>query len=139
VPAPTVATPGVPLVQVPPPVVLVHVAVPPIHNGVVPEMVCAIGAVIVTVFVAVFVQPPVTTEYVINDVPAAIPVTKPEPASTVATPGVALVHVPPAVVLVQVAVPPIHNGVVPEMVCATGAVTVTVFVAVFVQPPVTTE
>jgi len=37
--APTEATPGVPLVQVPPVVVLVHVADEPVHKGVVPEIV----------------------------------------------------------------------------------------------------
>ena len=70
------------------------------------------------------------------EVPADTPVTKPVTASTVATAGVALDQAPPAVVLVQVAVPPtLHNGVVPVMVCAIGAVTVTVLVVVLTQPP----
>ena len=116
-PAPTVATAGVALVQVPPAVVLVHVAVPPIHKGVVPVIVCAIGSVIVTVFVAVFKQPPdVVTEYVITEVPDATPVTKPVDASMVALDGVALVQVPPPVVLVHVVVKPTHKGVVPVIV-----------------------
>ena len=74
-----------------------------------------------------------------TDVPAAIPVIKPVAASIVALAGVALDHVPPAVVLVHVVVNPIHNGVVPVMVWATGAFTVTVFVVVLTQPPTVTE
>ena len=62
VPEPTVATAGVPLVQVPPPVVLVHVWLEPIHIGVAPVIVCAVGPDIVTVWVAVLTQPPVVTE-----------------------------------------------------------------------------
>jgi hypothetical protein len=104
------------LVHVPPGVVLVQTAVEPTHKGVVPVIVCAIGAVIVTVFVAVLTHPPTFTEYVIIDVPALIPVTNPVANPTVATPGVALVHVPPGVVLVQTAVDPIHKGVVPVIV-----------------------
>ena len=70
--------------------------------------------------------------------PADTPVTNPV-ASTVATVGVALVQVPPVVVLIQVAVEPTHNGVVPVIVWATGAVTVTDLLAVFTQPPTVTE
>ena len=93
---------------------------------------------IVIVFDAVLVQPPIVTEYVISDVPAETPVTNPV-ASTVATDGVALVQVPPVVVPVQVAVEPMHNGVVPVIVWATGAVIVTDLLAVFTQPPMVTE
>jgi len=52
--------------------------------------------------------------------------------------GVPLVQVPPVVVLVQVAEIPSHIGEVPVIVCGTGEVTVTVFVAVLVQPPIVT-
>ena len=69
--------------------------------------------------------------------PADTPVTNPV-ASTVATDGVALVQVPPVVVLVQVAVEPMHNGVVPVIVWAIGAVIVIVFVAVLTHPPIVT-
>ena len=75
----------------------------------------------------------------ITDVPALMPVTKPVAKPTVATAGVALVHVPPGVVLVHTAVAPIHKGVVPVIVCAIGAVTVTVLFAVLTQPPTVTE
>jgi len=76
---------------------------------------------------------------VIREVPADTPVTKPVDASTVATDGVPLVHVPPVVVLFHVAEPPTHNGVVPVIVWATGAVIVTDLLAVFTQPPTVTE
>ncbi len=52
----------------------------------------------------------------ITDVPALMAVTRPVAAPTVATAGVALVQVPPGVVLVQTAVAPIHKGVVPVIV-----------------------
>jgi hypothetical protein len=134
----TVATAGVALDHTPPAVVLVQVSVLPIHSGDTPEIICATGAVMVIVFVDVLTHPPTVTEYVISDVPAVNPVTKPVAGSTVATAGVALDHTPPAVVLVQVSLLPIHNGDTPVIVCTIGAVIVTVFVAVFTQPPVVT-
>jgi len=57
-----VATPGIELVQVPPLVVLLHVAVVPIHSDGVPVIVWAVSADIVTVREAVFVHAPVVTE-----------------------------------------------------------------------------
>ena len=51
-----------------------------------------------------------------SEVPGETPVTKPVTASTVATPGVALLQLPPPVVLVQMAVAPTHKGVVPIIV-----------------------
>ena len=53
--------------------------------------------------------------------------------------GKELDHVPPEVVLVQVAVDPEQSGFVPEIIWATGAVMVTAFVAVLTQPPILTE
>jgi len=113
---PTVAIVVAELVHVPPVVVLVHVWLEPIQIGVVPVMVWATGAVMVTVFVAVFTHPPTVTEYVIVDVPADTPVISPVEDPTVATEVAELDHVPPVVVLVQVWDEPIHTGVVPEMV-----------------------
>lgn len=107
--------------------------------GVVPDMVCVTGAVIVTVFVAVLTHPPTVTEYVMTDVPAATPFNKPVDDPMVATPVDELVQVPPLVVLVHNAEELIHIGVVPEIVCAIGAVIVTSFVAVLTQPPMVTE
>jgi len=73
------------------------------------------------------------------EVPAEIPVTVPFDDPTVATVVAELVQEPPVVVLVHVWDEPIHIGVVPVMVCAVGAVIVTVFVAVFTHPPTVTE
>jgi len=70
-----------------------------------------------------------------TDVPVFNPVTNPLIAPTAAIPGDPLVHVPPEVVLVQVWEEPTQIGVVPLMVCGTGAVIVTVFDAVLTQPP----
>ncbi len=88
------------------------------------DIVCMVavgGSVIVTNFVAVLTQPPIVTEYVITEVPALIPVTTPVDEFTVATAGVALVQVPPALVLVQVSDDPTFMGVVPVIVWATGS------------------
>lgn len=137
--APIVATPEEVLVHVPPLVVLVQAAVEPTHTGVVPVMVCVIGAEIVTVLVAVLTQAPEVTLYEINAVPALIPVRTPVEEPMVATPEEALAQVPPLEVPAHVAVEPTHTGVVPEMVCAIGAEIVTVLVAVLTQAPVDTE
>jgi len=138
--APTTATPGVPLIQVPPDVVLVQVADEATHRRLVPVMVCGTGVVIVTVCEAVFTHPPeVVTAYVIKAVPAVTPVTTPFKAPMTAIPEAELVHVPPVVVLAQVCDVPMQTGVVPVMVWEIGAVMVTVFVAVFTQPPKVNE
>jgi len=63
----------------------------------------------------------------------------PVDASTVAMAGVALVHVPPEEVLVQVWDDPMQTGVIPVMVCGIGAVMVTIFEAVLVHPSMVTE
>ena len=68
-------------------------------------------------------------------VPAATPVTTPVVESTVATPSVPLVQVPPEVVLEKAVVFPTQTVVVPAIVCAIAALTVTVSEAVFTQPP----
>jgi len=139
VPASTVATAGELLVQVPPVVVLIHDCEAPMHIGVIPVIVCVMGAVIATVLVAVLTQPPTVTEYEITAVPAVTPVTMPVDASTVAMAGAVLVHVPPVVVHVHVWDDPIHTGVVPVIVCGIGAVMVTIFEAVLVHPSMVTE
>ena len=69
-------------------------------------------------------------------VPAETPVTTPVVGLTVATASVALVHVPPEVVLLNVVVFPTQTVFVPDTVCATGALTVTVLEAVLTHPPV---
>ena len=134
---PTVAIPVLLLDHVPPLVVLLHVADDPLQITVDPAIVCGVGAVIVTVFVAVLTQPLTVTEYVINDVPAETPVTMPEEEPIVATPVLPLVHVPPLEVLDKVPVAPEQIEVVPEIVCAVGEpfTTVTVPHADGVQEP----
>jgi len=62
VPVPIAATAGVSLDHVPPVVVLVQSCDAPVHIGVIPVIVCVMGAVIVTVLVAVLTQPPIVTE-----------------------------------------------------------------------------
>jgi hypothetical protein len=136
-----VATAGVALVHVPPPTVELNVVLPAIHASVVPDKVPALGAaVMVTVLVSVAsAHPPVpVTVYVITDVPALTPVITPVPPTIVATPGLALVQVPPPTVEVNVVVNPTQAVVVPFNVPALGAVLiVTVLVSVAsAHPPV---
>ena len=61
-------------------------------------------------------------------VPIATPVTKPVP-DTVATPGLLLLHVPPAVASAKTDVEPTQR-VVPPVIATGGGVTVTTIVAV---------
>jgi hypothetical protein len=136
-----VATAGVALLHVPPLVVLVKVVFEPKHIAVVPPIADAICcSVIVTVIVAVdALHPPVAAiVYVITVVPVDTVVTTPLFASIVATAGVALLHVPPLVVLVSVVLDPKQTAVVPpiaDAICC--CVTVTVVVAVeALHPPV---
>jgi len=98
-----------------------------------PLMLALIIPETVTVFVAVVTHPPLlVTEYVISDVPDAIPLITPDEL-TVATLLFELNQVPPVDVLVHISMEPTHKGVVPVMVWGTGAVIVTVSVAVFIQ------
>jgi len=135
-----VATPVVALAHVPPATVEAKVVVVLSHKVVVPLNVPALGAAVtVASLVSVaFEQPPLPeTVYVITDVPADTPVTTPVDAWIVATPIVALAHVPPATVEAKVVVVLSHNASVPLNVPALGdAVTVTVLVAeTSAQPP----
>ena len=113
---PTVAIEVAELDQVPPVVVLVHVWEEPAQTGVVPEMVCNVGAVTEIVLVPVLTHAPAVTLYVIRDVPAPTAVITPDEVLIVATPVLELVHVPPLVVPDHVAVEPTHSGVVPVIV-----------------------
>ncbi len=114
------ATAGSELDHVPPGVVLVHVSVEPTHNDVNPVNVCGRVVVIVIVCVAETVHDPTVTVYVIRDVPAEIPVIKPELASILAIEGFELVQVPPEVVLAHVVVDPSQIEAGPEIVSALG-------------------
>lgn len=70
--------------------------------------------------------------------PAAIPVTVPVDAPTVAMAGIELNQVPPGDVASHVSDEPTHNGVVPTMFCGVAAPIVMVSVAVLVHPPAAT-
>jgi len=76
---------------------------------------------------------------VITAVPALIPVIVPVVEPTVAIAVFELVQVPPVEVEIHVSDDPIQIGVFPPIVCATGAVIVTVFDAVLMHPPMLTE
>jgi hypothetical protein len=120
----------------------VYVAVPAIQSGLVPmtDVTLALALIVIDCS-AVFVppQPPVIV-YIILHVPAATPVTNPVDEFTVAKAVLLLLHdpVPPpntTPVVVYVAVPPVHNGLVPITdVTLTAGVTVTVCVAVTGPP-----
>ena len=83
----------------------------PIHTAVGAETIG--NALTVTVALLVEVHPLLLVKvYVMTEVPFAIPETKPL-EFIAATLGVALVHVPPLVVLFRVVVKPIHTANVP--------------------------
>jgi len=125
-PAVIVATAGVALLHVPPPVASLNVVVDPSHTFNVPVIAAGIG---LTVTVLVTKQP-VPKVYDITDVPPDTPVITP-PAVIVATAGVALLHVPPPVASLKVVVEPAHTVAVPVMAAGNGF---TVTVAVTKQP-----
>ena len=106
----------------PPDVVLASVVVLPTHTDVVPVIAATTGnALIVTVAVTELVQPfAFVYVYVIVLVPADTPVTTPVIEFTVATAALLLVHTPPAVVLVNAVVEPIHAFGVPPIAANTG-------------------
>jgi len=106
---PTAATPGVPLVHVPPAGELASVVVPPEQITIVPDI--APGrALTVTILVT---KQPADSMYVIVAVPADIPLTVPLSEPTVATVTLPLVHVPPPVVDDSDVDAPIHTVAVP--------------------------
>ena len=83
-----------------------------------------------TVTLAVVIQP-VDNVYVIAVVPADMPATTPDDASTVPTPVIDELHVPPVLLLVRAVVEPAHTLRVP--VIADGN-ELTVTVVVMIQP-----
>ena len=122
--------------------VAVRLEVAPTHNveGVAVTAVGAAGSGdTVSVAVTLLVQPLVTV-YVITEVPAATPVTTPLVASIAATLVVALLQLPPLVLLANVVTPAGQIFKLPVIgVDTESALTVSVFCAVTVppQPPVT--
>ena len=101
---PTVATPVLVLLQVPPPVPSARFVVAPWHTVAVP-VIAAIGLTVTTVFA---LQPEAVI-YVIVVVPDATPYTVPLDAPTVPFATVLLLHVPPDVVSLSVTVDPTHT------------------------------
>jgi len=132
----TVATDGVPLLQLPLGVPdLLNTMLDPAHTEVGPVIVPALATLLTTIGKAVLVVPqPFVTVYVMVAFPAATPVTAPVDAFTVATSGVPLVQVPFASpLLLSGEIAPTQIGEVPEIVPAFGAAfTVTVVWAVCV-------
>ena len=90
--------------------------VKPTHTFIVPVITAGKGLT-VTVVVT---KHPVGKVYDITEVPPDTPVTTPVPATTVATAGVALLHVPPAVASASVVVEAWHTVVVPVMTAGNG-------------------
>jgi hypothetical protein len=108
---PTVATPVLPLVHVPPGVMSPSVVVVVAQRPVVPNGAVG-GAFTVTTVVAIF---PLPMAYVIVVVPADTPYTIPEVLPTVATDVVLLLQLPQVPASVSVVVAPAHALVVPVM------------------------
>jgi hypothetical protein len=119
--APIVATDKLLLAHVPVPVELLSVVDISSHTLNVPVIVAGNGF---TVTVLLIVQPVDVSVNVIFAVPAALPVTTPVAASTLAIPKLLLDHVPAPDVLVSEVLLPIHTSAVP--VIALGWLTVIV-------------
>ena len=122
------------LVHTPDGVTSDNVVVWPTHILVAPLIADTTGNAL-TVTTVVVLQP-VLKEYVIVELPGPTPETTPLVAPIVATPGEALLHVPPPA-SVSVTLPPTHIGALPDM--ADGfALTVTPLVENAVQPALVT-
>jgi hypothetical protein len=126
----TVARAVLLLLHVPPVTVLLSVTELPVHTATLAGVIAAGEVLTVTPFI--IKQPVAEIVYVILAVPGATPVTNP-PALTVAIAALLLFHVPPGVVLVNVAVLPTQR-----IVGGIGLITLgsglTVTTAVVVQP-----
>ena len=104
------------LLQVPPVVVLLNAVVNPTHTFNVPAIAAGLG---LTVRPIVVIQPAAEV-YVIVSAPLARPDTMPEVEPMVASAGVLLVQVPPAVASVKVVVAPTHKVVEPAIAAGSG-------------------
>jgi hypothetical protein len=114
-PKPTVATEGVPLVQLPPAVAFESAVVSPRQISKSPVIGGGAG---LTVTMMKVVQPPVNV-YLTVSMPMPTPVTTPVAGSTIAAKP-PLVHVPPETVLLSVTELPSHKLVVPEIIPGNG-------------------
>jgi len=90
------------LVQLPPPGASLNIIKEPVQTNVGPAMVPGTGLIVT----AETVLQPGANEYVIADIPAAIPVTTPVEETMVAIVVLALVQLPPDAVLESVVVAP---------------------------------
>jgi hypothetical protein len=104
----TVARAVLLLLHVPPVTVLLSVTELPVHTATLAGVIAAGEVLTVTPFI--IKQPVAEIVYVMLAVPGATPVTNP-PALTVAIAALLLLHVPPGVVLVNVAVLPTQRMV----------------------------
>lgn len=107
---PTVATPGAAELHVPPEAALPNVVELPTQIFAAPD----IGGLAFTVSAAVTTQPEGVV-YEMATVPAVTPAAIPDEAPMVATEGLALDHVPPVVLLLNVVLLPWQTIVVPVM------------------------
>jgi hypothetical protein len=124
-----VAIAGLLLPHAPPGVGSLNAAVEPTHRWSDPLMAAGNG---LTVTGAVTLQPG-PSEYVIVAIPMATPLIIPVAGSAVATTGLLLLHVPPAVISENNCVPDKHTPG-PPVIPPGNALTVIIFVAV--QPPI---
>ncbi len=124
---PTVARALLLLLHVPPPP-SASVAVASMQTWVVPVIAAGNGF---TVIVSVTLHPIGKSAYVIVGVPAATPPARPVEIFTVAREMLLLLHVPPLVASVSVAVVPGHRDVAPPIAAGSGF---TVTVVVRMQP-----
>jgi hypothetical protein len=123
---PTIATPVLLLLHVPPVEASARVVVLPTHVVSVPVT----GSIAFTVTTTLVLQPP-AIEYVIPAVPPDTPATRPEAEPTVATPVLLLLHVPPLIPSARAKPLPAHIGALPVM---AGKPDSTVTVVVTKQP-----
>ena len=125
---PTVAWPGVLLLQVPVPVVSLSVNVEPTH---IEPLLLSIAVIGLTVIPKLRLQP-VGNVYIMVSTPGAIPVTTCELEPTVAIEVFVLLHAPPVTPSVKLVVVPIHTALLPVIAPGNG---LTVTIAVAKQPP----
>lgn len=119
----TVATEVLLLLQVPPEVASTRVVVVPAQRVVVPVIKPAVGAVVTVTAMNVLAEPQeLETIYEMFAEPTVTPVTFPEP-STVATPELLLLQVPPATPSARTLVKPVQMSEEPVIVPAEGVVT----------------
>jgi hypothetical protein len=132
----TVATAGVPLLQTPNAIALERAVVAPMQTLALPVMLATTGRALTVIVVDTAVTHPfaLVTVYEITEVPDDIAVTTPV-ALTVATAGVALLHIPDAVALARAVVAPTQTLAVPVILATTGRALTVIVVDTAVTHP----